>query len=53
MKVICYNMKKKPILKCLNCGKELTPVKDPMTGKYTGYLWRAKCCKSGAIISIG
>ncbi|MCR4307819.1 MAG: hypothetical protein NUV80_04600 [Candidatus Berkelbacteria bacterium] len=39
--------------KCLNCGKEMVPVKDKMTGTITGYLWRCECMPVGVEVSIG
>ena len=40
-------------VKCLNCGRKMIEVKDPIAKKYTGHLWRCKCMPKGMIISIG
>ena len=39
--------------KCLNCGKLMVPVKDPILKTYTGYLWHCDCMTKGTVISIG
>jgi len=38
---------------CLNCGANLTPVKDSMTDTFTGYLWKCVFCSPDKVISIG
>ena len=39
--------------KCINCGKYLKPVKDPVKKTYTGYLWHCSCMPKGVVVSIG
>lgn len=39
--------------KCLNCGREMKQVKDPVTGTFTGHLWRCKCMIKNTYLSIG
>ena len=39
---------------CINCGKNMKPVKDRIKKTYTGYLFHcSNCMPKGAIISIG
>ena len=40
-------------IKCLNCGKLMKPVKDPIQKTYTGFLWRCNCMPKGVILSVG
>ena len=41
-------------VKCLNCGRELESIKDPIAKKKTGYLWQcSKCMSKNLIISSG
>lgn len=39
--------------RCLSCGKKLTMVKDPMTGKLSKYLYMCKKCTPKFIICVG
>jgi predicted DNA-binding protein YlxM (UPF0122 family) len=43
--------KKRP--KCLSCGKNLISVKDPISKKYTGHIFRCVCMPPHTSISIG
>lgn len=38
---------------CLNCGRELIEVKDPIAHKKTGHLFKCKCMPKNIRISIG
>ena len=47
-------MKEKKKLYCLNCGKPMRQVKDRISGKYTGYIWRcSKCMPKNMVVSVG
>ena len=39
--------------KCLNCGKNMDPVKDDVAGEITGYLWHCECMPAGTQLSVG
>ena len=45
---------KNKIPKCKICGKKMKQVKDPLTKKFTGHLWKcSKCMPKGTVISLG
>lgn len=38
---------------CLNCGRHMKRVKDPITRKSSIYLWKCKCMPAGCYMSAG
>ena len=42
-----------PKKRCISCGRWLEPVKDEVTGTYTGYVWKCKCLPKNIRIAIG
>ena len=39
-------------MKCFNCGKEMTQVKDSITKTFTGYNWKCKCMPKDMILTM-
>jgi len=52
-KVIAYFIKHAEPKRCLNCGRKMKIVKDPITGKDSIYLWKCKCMPKDVYLSIG
>jgi hypothetical protein len=46
-----YNVKIS--MKCLNCGRPLIEVEDPIIKRKTGHCFKCKCFSKNTIISIG
>ena len=46
-------MNRKINKKCLNCRKTLKEIKDKITGKKTGHIFRCSCLPKNVEISIG